>query len=250
MIQKPDDVIVGWDSAAVRDNEIQELVIDKAFVKAGVVIAVAGSVRASDAIETADIPDYDGSDPRIWLIKVFRPAVVVAVKEEGLYDEERDRYDVGMLVAVGGQAFSFDSSLSPVQYKSGQYASGSGQDYALGVLAAGGMAIEALMTARRLDPYTGGDLTVKSARSMLEDAARPLEVETPFADRYAVEEYWQPPISIPPAYRHNRYPLVGDFPGMGPYVGDFLQTYTTDSTNTFIMNVPCQCTACEVRDAQ
>lgn len=169
MVQRKGDVMLGWDSQLTRSNEKHGLVSPKMFVNGGLVFGVSGTLRAADILETMDIPEYDGSDPRHWLIKEFTPVLREALsKEPALLTEEGSMEGWGFMVVINGQAFHFDSVFSPTQQVDGTYTMGSGGDYARGALANGASVAGALEVAASIDPYTGGAMTICLASEYLE----------------------------------------------------------------------------------
>lgn len=152
-----------------RANEQSGMVAPKFFVNGGLLFGVSGVVRAMDIIETTRFPPYDGTDPRKWLIMSLVPVLRAAFEDEpGMVSDDGQMDGFGILVVVGGQAFGFDSRLSPGQTTDGIYTMGSGGDYARGALFAGATVMEALHAASAIDPYTGGALMVTSASKYLE----------------------------------------------------------------------------------
>lgn len=175
-VQTKDDVLIGWDSLSTSGSEQSVLVNPKGVVNNNMVFLVAGSTLGIDLVEELEIPDYDGSDPRKWMIRNVAPRLrtMFAENEENLTDG-KGRVNIGLIGVVGGQAFEFDSTFSPTQNTDGIYTQGSGANYASGalhVLKAAGITQEdlllALEAAASLDAYTGGSFTVGSARKYIE----------------------------------------------------------------------------------
>lgn len=169
MRQTDKDVELGWDSQMTRANEATSLVAPKVFVNGGLVLGVTGLTRAVDLLETTEFSAYDPAlSPRHWLIKVFTPALQEALAAQPyLMSDEGTLEGWGFMVVVAGQAFQFDSMYNPAQNSDGLYTMGSGGDYARGALAVGASVLEALEAAARVDPYTGGKLTVTLASEYL-----------------------------------------------------------------------------------
>lgn len=177
MVQTPDDVIIGWDSQMTAGREKSGATTPKFFVKGGIVIGVAGTFAALDQIETMDLPDYDGSDPRRWIIETLAPRVRATLTDiPGVVGKDGSYGKVGVFAVVDGQAFEFDNLLSATQSTEGVYAMGTGGEYARGALIyimgtegyidRSGV-FEALAVASQIDIYTGGPLTVTSAANYL-----------------------------------------------------------------------------------
>ncbi len=172
MVQMEDDVIAGWDSLMGSGNNAYELTSPKVWEHGGLVYGFSGYLRITDIIESLEFPQYDGSDPRLWIIKNWVPVFKEAIVEDPfVYDREEGTIKgFNVLMVVGGQVFDIDSSVSPTQTADGLYAIGSGAHEARGVLVAGGTVMEALSVAKLCDVYTGGDLTAKSVKSILDEA--------------------------------------------------------------------------------
>lgn len=183
MVQEEDDVVIGWDSLMTRGNESGVLVQTKFFENGGVVMGITGGVNAIDMLQYGDLPEYEGQPARKWLVTTWVPAVWEKVRSlPGLQDDE-GQVNFGLLAVVDGEAFEFDSWLSPYQLVEGIYTSGSGADYARGALFAGADVMEALRIACRIDPYSGGPMFVTHASKYLtgtqESAAESGTLETP-----------------------------------------------------------------------
>lgn len=170
-VQTVDDVELGWDSQMTRANEVSQQVAPKMFVNNGVIYGVAGLNRARDVMETANFPDYDGSDPRLWLIREWVPNAKALLEENPALADEEGSVEFSVLMVVGGQVFQMDSLFNPTQSTVGIYTMGSGGDYARGALFAGATLMDALHVAADIDPYTGGALTVCKASKFLEAQA-------------------------------------------------------------------------------
>jgi ATP-dependent protease HslVU (ClpYQ) peptidase subunit len=66
------------------------------------------------------------------------------------------------LIAVCGEVFDIDDSLSVSKNASGVYAAGSGAQFALGAMHAGADAYEAMEIASKLTAFTAGPYISKS----------------------------------------------------------------------------------------
>lgn len=171
MVQTADDVIAGWDSLVAMNGRKGNLVQDKVWAQGGVVYGFAGSMGLADIIQSLEFPVYDGTDPRLWIIKKWAPVLREATNENNFAFNGEDGLfnDFSLLMVVAGQVFDLDAVLSPSQTQDGLYVAGSGAKTALGALHAGGTVMQALEAAAATDPYTGGDLTAKSVRSILDE---------------------------------------------------------------------------------
>jgi ATP-dependent protease HslVU (ClpYQ), peptidase subunit len=168
-IQTSDDVELGWDSQMTITNEALSLVTPKVFVNNGIIFGVSGTLRASDILETMGFPPFEGGNPRLWAIKEFVPELRAAIADESfLTDDDGCLEGWGFFMVVDGQVLQCDSVFNIRQNTEGIYTTGSGGDYARGALYAGATIMEALHVAARIDPYTGGALTVCKASKYLE----------------------------------------------------------------------------------
>lgn len=184
MVQQADDVIIGWDSLATSGNEQASLVNPKAVVNNGIVFLVGGSTVAIDLIEELELPEYDGTSPRMWLIKHVAPKLREMVEENDFLTNSKGNINIGVLAVIAGQAFEFDGTFSPSQNTDGIYTVGSGGDYARGALYAlrnpfhdTGLTntdltredvLVALEAASAIDAFTGGALSVGAAKRYVE----------------------------------------------------------------------------------
>ena len=202
MVQTADDVILGWDSLLVCGTEKVEMVATKIWAQDGIIYGVAGMTRTADAIQALTFPVYPGGDPRQWIIKEWTPVLREAVKDDTLMfnSDEGVMESFALLMVVGGQAFDLDSTLSPTQNTRGIYTAGTGGKYARGVLLAGGTVMDALEVAEESDVYTGGTLTAKSAKALLDE-----EFTTDTKYRISVERANQP---------HKKWGFVVDYKGI------------------------------------
>lgn len=172
-VQTEDDVLLAWDSLATRDNEAIDMTEQKVWCRDGVVFGFSGSMRLMDLLYTMEVPEYDGSEARGWVIKELVPAIQKVIEESSQtkFVDEDGGVNAGIFVVVDGTCFSVDSMLSPLTAKSGIYAMGSGGDYARGALYAGASPMWALEIASQIDPYTGGEIHFSTYnRLVLEEA--------------------------------------------------------------------------------
>lgn len=169
MIQREDEVEIGWDSQMTRNNLRMQLAQPKVVESQGIIYAISGIFRALDVISTTQFPDYDGSDARGWIITNWVPALKASLsdREPYLLDDDGCIAGFNLLMVVDGTVFHIDGALSPTQTVGGRYAIGSGADFAFGALAAGADLEGALDAAGRCDLYTGGVMTVTTASDLL-----------------------------------------------------------------------------------
>lgn len=169
--QVGNDVLFGWDSLSVQGNEKAELLTPKVFANGGVVYGVAGNARVLDLLAYSDLPEYDGSEPRRWLVTKWIPEMRALFQEEpAMVDEEGAVEGAMLLVAVGGRVFETDPLLFMAERRSGMYTLGSGGQFALGALLAGATVYGAVRVAADLDPYTGGTIHSKLASELVKES--------------------------------------------------------------------------------
>lgn len=174
-VQLGDDAIIGWDSMATRDNEQSSMVRPKFVVNNGIVFGVTGTTRASDILETMEVPEYEGGNKRKWVIRELVPVLRANLaNEKALVNPDDESVNFGVLVVVDGEVFLLDALMSPLQTVEGIYTLGSGGDYARGALywvrdkyraLDEEDVLDALHVASQIDPYTGGARIVTRARS-------------------------------------------------------------------------------------
>jgi ATP-dependent protease HslVU (ClpYQ) peptidase subunit len=169
-VQTADDVLLGWDSARSFGNEVMQLAHPKVWVSDGLIYGVSGSARFSDIMYATNFPEYDGSEPRKWLIRELVPAIlrnVEASGHEAMIRDETGLISAGIFVVVDGTVYAFDGALSPTATTDGIYTTGSGGDYAKGALKHGATIYEAIEIACEVDPHSGGEIHIASANHMI-----------------------------------------------------------------------------------
>lgn len=139
----------------------------KVWCTNGVIMGLAGTLRAMDVFRTLDVPEYDGSDAHSWIVVKLVPLLMAASEQFKLLDEDGCCMEANVLVVVDGQAFTVGKSFSVYSSEEGLYTIGSGGDYAIGALKAGADVLEALTIAASVDPGTGGTLTVSKASELI-----------------------------------------------------------------------------------
>lgn len=178
-IQQDDDVLFGWDSQATQGNEATEQVAPKVFANEGIVFAVTGVARAADLLEVGEFPQHGRGDIRRWIIGEWVPVARELFRgEAALFNEDKGCIrQFGFLMAVNGVVFEMDDLLNPSRSREGIYTMGSGAAYAKGAAllsqswgqVAEDIAFDALWAADKIDPYTGGPMTVRLASQLMAD---------------------------------------------------------------------------------
>ena len=142
--------------------------VAKVVANGCVTFGFAGSSRILDIMEFMLIPVRAvGVSDREWIISVFVPAVLRAVKEVDAPRVKDGQVDLeGRVILFVGDTLGYlAGNLSFVGEPSGVLGVGSGADFALGALAAGASVTRAVEIARELDMYTGGDVTTMKVGS-------------------------------------------------------------------------------------
>lgn len=143
---------------------------EKLFSNGTLLIGASGDVRVSNVFEVADLPQPEShlkkrGDIYRWLVNTLVPSLQKALEEAGtLSTENGETGNRGsFLVAVNNQVFEVSSDFAVTTERTGQYAIGSGGAIAIGALAAGASAREAVKIATLHDAYSGGTVTVKNS---------------------------------------------------------------------------------------
>jgi len=133
----------------------------KVFTSGAVTFGFSGSVRDGNVLmHHLDVPEMtssDVSDPSRYVVKRLIPAMRTALRDNGAIatKDGRDSFASHLIIAVAGVCgyiaadFSFFGAGNPF------FAVGSGGDFALGAMAAGKTAPEAIEIAAKHDSYTG-----------------------------------------------------------------------------------------------
>ena len=139
----------------VTQGTYSESTTEKVFARKGITFCGAGDLRALDIVQYAmKIPqfrDIDYRNANKWLVKHLVPALRKAFSDEEV--------DLHLLVITPDNTVRYicsDFSLTGLNQSA--WALGSGTKFALGALAAGASAVEAVKVAARFDVYTGADI--------------------------------------------------------------------------------------------
>lgn len=129
-ILQNDQMWIGGDAAVQGINNRVAITHPKVFRRYSYLVGCAGEARATDLVEAARLPSYDGSETYTWTVRQFVPAVHDSFKGGGYSDP-----DLQILLLVGGQILDIDSKLAVTgPYLGSMGAVGSGGEYALGNL--------------------------------------------------------------------------------------------------------------------
>ena len=157
-VQDVHGVHFGADSLTTTSRKYNDPRMVKIVEQGQYVIAGSGLASYCDVAQHIWKPPTpiraDRSNMYHFVISRVIPSLKNCLKDNDLnFDfEENDGFD--LLLAVGGEVFCIDQSLSICLDESGIYGIGSGADYAIGALATGVSIEHALNVASRLDPYT------------------------------------------------------------------------------------------------
>lgn len=153
------------DSMVGGDQNVVELEQSKIFEKSGMVIGVAGAVTVLNHLRHGYLPeppdDLDGEQADAWVTRVLTPAIRAVVEETGIQQDQQGLYGFGLLVIVAGRCYEISSDFGWARTRNGIYTIGTGDNIALGALAAGASPREAVRIAAQYDPYTGHSITKK-----------------------------------------------------------------------------------------
>lgn len=172
-IEKAGDVTFASDSQVSVGGAKHPDSFQKVFRNGDEVFGLAGRVRAGNVLRFMDVPRLDpkvkGAEVDRWVTVELIPAMQHALTEAKAAEDEKGQLDSEshVLAAVRGRCYRIGADFSWFRTGTGVYGIGSGSDFAMGALLAGADILEALKIAARLDSYTGGKLSVVSAKGML-----------------------------------------------------------------------------------
>ncbi len=132
-------VYMGGDSAAVAGYNIQATANPKVFSVGDFLIGYTSSFRMGQLLQyNLTIPENtDGEDHMRYLVTKFIPAVRECLKEGGYTKIDNNQEDGGFfLVGYRGKAYKVANDFQVTRMANGFIATGCGEDYALGALAA------------------------------------------------------------------------------------------------------------------
>lgn len=172
-VETPSGVTFGWDSQITYGHRAVHSDM-KVFANSGIVFGVSGDVRYANILRYMDIPDRSTDDTDRYVTNELIPAMQQSLKtaDAAKVSDSKIDTDSVALVCVRGRMYDIGSDLSWHRQDDGIYAIGSGANYALGAFKS--MVVvgirRALKAAAELDPYTGGELHVRTVEEILADA--------------------------------------------------------------------------------
>jgi ATP-dependent protease HslVU (ClpYQ) peptidase subunit len=147
---------IAYDSQATEGSMAVNMKQPKVFEIGKIIFGISGDLALINAIKFFEF-EQPYEDPEKWAITYLAPKLREIAKSLK-HDADKDKLYYSILVFAGNQLFELDDDLSVIQSANGNHAIGSGKSYALGALAAGATAFEALEIAAEKDVYTGGEL--------------------------------------------------------------------------------------------
>lgn len=163
------EVYLGFDSL-VSGGESFEMEQDKVFANNGVVYGVAGRLLLSTEIKHAHMPTPPAlvEETDSWVSNTLSPKIRHILNTVNPR-RGQDEFSMQILVVANNRVYEIGCDTAWYRKVDGVYAIGSGSPYASGALSHGASIKDALAIAAKQDSYTGGRLTVTTARKMLED---------------------------------------------------------------------------------
>lgn len=171
--KKTGDVEIGYDSLCTGGTKF-ELETEKVFVNKsnGIIFGVAGLLLLNQELRYGVFPSVP-KDPALtenWLAAVLVPHLRRLFNEIAPRRGE-DYMEMQVLAVIHGKVYEIGCDLAISRKNNGGvYAIGSGGKLALGALRVGAEMEQALEVAAENDSYTGGRLTVTTAKKLLATA--------------------------------------------------------------------------------
>lgn len=131
----------------------------------GTAFGITGRLRTTNVLAHAELPVYDPEEAGPvdkWLTRELIPAMKKALTEAQTLEIDKGLVDVNgmMLVSVAGRVYYIGDDFGWWRPDDGNYAVGSGAQYALGALHAGATPEQAVAAAAYYDVYTSGETSV------------------------------------------------------------------------------------------
>lgn len=156
MLEKDDHVEVAFDSKVSAGYSHGELEQNKVFESSGILYGVAGNVSVANIIEGLDIKPPKTSVPSEidkWVTFELMGQIRKIMGE--VYQDGKFHFPGQMLIVVKNRVYSIGPDYSRVRLTSGNYAIGSGSEFAKGALDSGMSALKAVSVAADNDAFTG-----------------------------------------------------------------------------------------------
>lgn len=161
-LQYDDHCEIAVDSRVTDDNGLIYSHPDmmKYAVRGAIVAAGSGEVGPCDIIQNMWVPPRllveDKKNIYKFMITKAMPSLRKCLTDNGynFNDTSKDGERFHFIMACNGELFDVDEYLSVIRREDGRYATGSGGQLALGALAMGATALEALEKVSELSAYT------------------------------------------------------------------------------------------------
>ena len=137
-LEHENKVYMGCDSAAASGWDMQPTALKKVFRVGEFLIGYTSSFRMGQLLEHhLEVREEKDEDDLNYLVTVFIPAVRTCLKDGG-YTKINDNQEEGGIFLVGyrGKAYKVNSDFQVNRFRTGFIATGCGEKYALGALAA------------------------------------------------------------------------------------------------------------------
>lgn len=160
------EVEIAYDSQCT-SHDAFELEREKVFVNNGIIFGVAGLLLLNAELKHAQFPSVP-KDPAMvekWLTVTFMPHFRKIL--DSIMPRRDDIVNMAILVVIHNKVYEVGCDTSVGRRVDGMYSIGSGSPYAFGAMAHGAQLGDALKIAADTDPYTGGRLTVTTAKKLL-----------------------------------------------------------------------------------
>ena len=159
-------VEIAYDSQCTA-HDAYELEREKVFNNNGIIFGVAGLLLLNAELKHAQFPSVpkDPSQVEKWLTVTFMPHLRRVF--DSIMPRRDDVINMAILLVIHNKVYEIGCDTSIGRRVDGLYAIGSGGTIALGAMKHGASLPEALAISAETDPYTGGRLTVTTAKQML-----------------------------------------------------------------------------------
>lgn len=158
------DHIFATDSYATGTDGSIKIHDDKVFVNGPITFAIAGRSRATTLLKYMKIPEMPISSPdwslEKWINSVFILEIRKEFKAYGFDNDDGVIGGISAMIYLQGRCFQFDSDFHFQEITDEEFAVGSGRKFALGAMAFGATAKEAVKIAKKMDSGTGGKIHV------------------------------------------------------------------------------------------
>lgn len=160
--ETPDGVIFAADTQITTGYQINEGWLDKVAVNGPIAFGAAGYLRIIQALEYMPLPPTPHATTDSAIDRYVTLELLEAIREACTDEDKMALENSSILIAVRGRVYNVNGcDLSWTRNTSGDYAIGSGSEYALGALAAGATPKQSIKIASRYDVGTGSEVRVR-----------------------------------------------------------------------------------------